>query len=54
MRERVHLVHGRFSIESQPRKGTGVLAVVPLIVETQGSANDRGIESKSVSQGDVK
>jgi signal transduction histidine kinase len=33
MRERVNLVHGRFSIESVPGEGTRVIAVVPLAVQ---------------------
>ena len=32
MQERVHLVHGRFSVESQPGMGTKILALVPLMV----------------------
>jgi signal transduction histidine kinase len=30
MQERVHLVHGQFSVESKPGVGTEVLVVVPL------------------------
>jgi len=30
MQERVHLVHGRLSVESQPGRGTRILAAVPL------------------------
>jgi len=37
MQERVHLVHGIFSLESQPGRGTAVLVVVPFAVE-YGSA----------------
>jgi signal transduction histidine kinase len=37
MQERVHLVHGIFSLESQPGRGTAVLVVVPFAVEN-GSA----------------
>ncbi len=33
MRERVHLVHGSFSIESTPGEGTKIVAVVPLLAE---------------------
>jgi PAS domain S-box-containing protein len=31
MQERVNLVHGKFSVESKPRAGSRILAVVPLI-----------------------
>jgi signal transduction histidine kinase len=30
MQERVHLVHGKFSIDSSPGQGTSVLVSVPL------------------------
>jgi PAS domain S-box-containing protein len=36
MQERVHLVHGTLSVESQPGKGTKILAVVPLLDEDTG------------------
>ena len=36
MQERVHLVHGTLSVESQPGKGTRILAVVPLVDEDAG------------------
>ena len=38
MQERVHLVHGRFSVESQPGTGTRVRVVVPLAVENGSAA----------------
>jgi PAS domain S-box-containing protein len=41
MQERVHLVQGSFSVESQPGKGTKILAVVPLVVEN-GSPTEEG------------
>ncbi len=41
MQERVHLVHGTFSVESQPGKGTKVLAVVPLVGENGNSLMDK-------------
>jgi PAS domain S-box-containing protein len=44
MQERVHLVHGTLSIESQPGKGTKILAVVPLIAENGNSSMDTGGE----------
>jgi PAS domain S-box-containing protein len=36
MQERVHLVNGTLSVESQPGKGTKILAVVPLVDEDAG------------------
>ncbi len=36
MQERVHLVRGTLSVESQPGKGTKILAVVPLVDEDAG------------------
>jgi signal transduction histidine kinase len=33
MQERVHLVHGSFSVESKPWRGTKIMAVVPLIAQ---------------------
>jgi signal transduction histidine kinase len=40
MQERVHLVHGSFSVESQPGRGTKILAVVPLVVENGSPAEE--------------
>lgn len=37
MQERVHLVHGIFSLESQPGRGTAVLVVVPFAVENRSA-----------------
>jgi PAS domain S-box-containing protein len=39
MQERVHLVRGTLSIESQPGEGTKILAVVPLVDETGAQVN---------------
>jgi PAS domain S-box-containing protein len=36
MQERVNLVHGTLSVESQPGKGTKILAIVPLVDEEAG------------------
>jgi signal transduction histidine kinase len=33
MQERIHLVHGRFFVNSKPGQGTSIPAAVPLIVE---------------------
>jgi len=41
MQERVHLVHGSLHVESKLKKGTKILAVVPLVKE--GSAEETGI-----------
>jgi signal transduction histidine kinase len=38
MKERVHLVHGEFSIHSQPGQGTEVRVFVPLPKETLRAA----------------
>jgi signal transduction histidine kinase len=51
MQERVHLVHGRFCIESKPWQGTRVIAAVPLVVERERSPEEGDIEkTKSVGQ----
>jgi PAS domain S-box-containing protein len=47
MQERVHLVGGTFTVESQPGKGTVILVVVPIAVEN-GSAAD-GDLSKEIA-----
>lgn len=45
MEERVHLVHGRFSIESQPGTGTKIVAAVPVIpaipISSAGAGDNR-------------
>ena len=35
MQERIHLVHGRFSVNSKPGQGTKILAAVPLVAENR-------------------
>jgi PAS domain S-box-containing protein len=35
MRERIHLVHGRLSVNSKPGQGTTILAAVPLVTENR-------------------
>jgi signal transduction histidine kinase len=37
MPERVHLVHGKFSIESKPGEGTKIVAVVPIFAANEAS-----------------
>ena len=44
MQERIHLVHGSFSIESKPRQGTRVIATVPLIVQDEWTLEDENPE----------
>jgi signal transduction histidine kinase len=43
MQERVHLVHGRLSIESKHGAGTTILAVVPLAAKNQRASDDREV-----------
>jgi PAS domain S-box-containing protein len=50
MQERVHLVHGRFSIESKPGKGTKILAFVPLIDENERASENRDLEDAASMQ----
>jgi PAS domain S-box-containing protein len=40
MQERVHLVHGRFAIDSKPGKGTRIFAAVPFVAEEESSPED--------------
>jgi PAS domain S-box-containing protein len=49
MRERVHLVHGKFSIESRPGEGTKIIAVVPAFAGN-GSSHGPEIMSETVSE----
>ena len=42
MQERMHLVHGRLSVESQPKRGTSVVAIVPLAVGGKAFPADAG------------
>jgi len=43
MQERIHLVHGRLSVESKLGSGTRIFAVVPLSVE-----NDWAVEGEAI------
>jgi signal transduction histidine kinase len=47
MQERVHLVHGRFSVESRPGEGTRIVAAVPVVAANAGAsaAGDNAPES---------
>ena len=50
MQERIHLVHGSFSIESKPWQGTKIIAVVPLVAEKEWSPEDGDVkETTSVT-----
>jgi PAS domain S-box-containing protein len=40
MQERAHLVHGSFSVESKPGKGTRIFAAVPFVAEKERSPED--------------
>jgi signal transduction histidine kinase len=40
MQERIHLVHGRFNVESSPGRGTKIVAVVPVIAVSGQSGAD--------------
>jgi signal transduction histidine kinase len=44
MQERIHLVHGRLYVESEPGKGTKIFAVVPLANGIQSSSDDKGAD----------
>jgi signal transduction histidine kinase len=51
MQERVHLVHGRFAVDSKPGKGTRVFAAVPFVAEKENSSEDaEGKQSGSARQ----
>ncbi len=53
MQERVHLVHGSLGVESEPGRGTSVLAVIPLARENQRPSEDRTIEDTVSTTGMV-
>jgi len=40
MQERIHLVHGRFAVDSRPGKGTRIFAAVPCVAENKSSPED--------------
>jgi signal transduction histidine kinase len=40
MQERIHLVHGRFAVDSRPGKGTRIFAAVPFVPEKEASPED--------------
>ena len=50
MQERIHLVHGSFSVESKPWQGTKIIATVPLVAEREWSPEDGDVkETTSVT-----
>jgi PAS domain S-box-containing protein len=50
MKERVHLVGGRFSVESKPGNGTRIVATVPVVAESAVTSKDaQADESASVT-----
>jgi PAS domain S-box-containing protein len=53
MQERVHLVHGSFSIESRPWHGTKVIASVPVIAKSPRTPGDSGEEQIASITGTV-
>jgi PAS domain S-box-containing protein len=40
MQERIHLVHGRFAVDSRPGKGTRIFAAVPFVPEKESPRED--------------
>jgi signal transduction histidine kinase len=48
MQERVHQVHGKFSVESKPGKGTKIIAIVPLAAENR-QVSEEGVAKDSAS-----
>ena len=51
MQERIHLVHGTFSVESRPGYGTRIIAAVPLIAENEWSPEDGDVKEASSVRG---
>ncbi len=50
MQERVNLVHGTFSIESKPGKGTRISAIVPFVPEDEHSPQDTSTNNATGTQ----
>jgi PAS domain S-box-containing protein len=51
MQERIHLVHGTFSVESRRGLGTRIIAVVPFIAENEWSPEDGHVKEASSARG---
>jgi PAS domain S-box-containing protein len=47
MQERIHLVHGSFSVESKPWQGTRIMVAVPLIAEKEAPPEDEDVVPES-------
>jgi len=51
MQERIHLVHGRFAVDSEPGKGTRIFAAVPFVPEDERPPEDApGKKADSVGE----
>jgi PAS domain S-box-containing protein len=51
MQERIHLVHGTFSVESRRGHGTRIIAAVPFIAENEWSPEDGDVKEASSARG---
>ena len=51
MQERIHLVHGSFSVESKPWQGTRIIAVVPLAAQEDWPPEDGDVKEASSVKG---
>ena len=50
MQERIHFLHGSFSLESKPWQGTRIIATVPLVADSEWSTEDGDVtETTSVT-----
>jgi PAS domain S-box-containing protein len=50
MQERIHLVQGRFAVDSKPGRGTRIFAAVPFIAEKESSPEDASGEKAGSAQ----
>jgi PAS domain S-box-containing protein len=50
MQERIHLVHGRFAIDSKPGGGTRIFAAVPFVGENESTPGDGRTKTRSVQE----
>jgi PAS domain S-box-containing protein len=51
MQERIHLVHGTFSVDSKPSQGTRIMAAVPLTAQKEWPPEDEDVkETTSVKE----
>lgn len=51
MQERLHLVHGKFAVESEPGMGTKIMAVVPLPVADGSRVDDGAVKANALEVG---